>query len=187
MQKFFSVLSLLLPLLSGSPGQAAPNNEPKRLRVLTSFLPVYCFAANVAGDRAVVENLLLANMGPHDYQFSRRDLEKVSRADLILVNGLGLETWLEKLLRNTPGSRAVVAVSDGLTNEWITGRPGHQHAHDAHDEHDAHAHPPGAPNPHLWLDPRLAMSAVTNVLNAFRKADPANAAAYVAQLKNLDA
>ena len=185
MQKMVSALCLLLPLLGGSSCPAAPSTEPKRLRVLTSFLPVYCFAANVAGDRALVENLLPANVGPHDYQFSRRDLEKVSRADLILINGLGLETWLDKLLRNAPGSRAVVAVNDGLTNAWITGRPGHQ---------DMHADSAGAPNPHLWLDPRLAMSAVTNVLNAFRKADPANAAvyeanasAYLARLKKLDA
>lgn len=83
MQKMVSALCLLLPLLGGSSCPAAPSTEPKRLRVLTSFLPVYCFAANVAGDRALVENLLPANVGPHDYQFSRRDLEKVSRADLI--------------------------------------------------------------------------------------------------------
>src|SRR6266853_6759197 len=79
----------------------APGVEGHTLRVLTSFLPVYCFTANVAGDLAIVENLLPANVEPHDYQFSRKDLQKLTHADLIVVNGLGLEGWLEKAFHDS--------------------------------------------------------------------------------------
>src|SRR5258706_6254971 len=71
--------------------------EPS-LKVLTTFLPVYCFAANVAGNLAQVQNLLPANVEPHDYQFSRKNLQKISEADIVLANGLSLEKWLQKAL-----------------------------------------------------------------------------------------
>ncbi|NDA66946.1 MAG: hypothetical protein EBY09_09925, partial [Verrucomicrobia bacterium] len=67
----------LLPLLALSACTRAAEPAAK-LRVLTSFLPVYCFTANVAGDLAEVENLLPANVGPHDYQFAPRDLRKLT-------------------------------------------------------------------------------------------------------------
>ena len=70
----------LLPLLAFSACTRAA--EPAKLRVLTSFLPVYCFTANIAGDLAEVENLLPANVGPHDYQFAPRDLRKLTAAQL---------------------------------------------------------------------------------------------------------
>src|ERR1051325_5920363 len=92
------VLSGLLGFgLALFPGSAGAS----KLKVLTSFLPVYCFTANVAGDLAEVENLLPANVEPHDYQFSRKDLQKLTRADLIVLNGLGLETWLQQAVRNS--------------------------------------------------------------------------------------
>src|SRR6185369_17842244 len=92
----------------------APNVEGRTLRVLTSFLPVYCFTANVVGDLATVENLLPANVEPHDYQFSRKDLQKLSHADLVIVNGLGLENWLDKTFRDTAAHPKVVEISAGL-------------------------------------------------------------------------
>src|SRR6185369_1969404 len=106
------VLSLCGPLSFGA--------EARRISVLTSFLPVYCFTANVAGELAQVENLLPANVEPHDYQFSRRDLQKLTRADLIMVNGLGLERWLEKAFAISGGrSQKVVEIAAGLESEWI--------------------------------------------------------------------
>src|SRR5437763_13525797 len=85
----------------------------QKLKVLTSFAPIYCFAANVAGDLADVENLLPPNVEPHDYQFTRKDLQKVTRADVVVLNGLGLETWLQRVFVNSArtGTVAVLAIS----------------------------------------------------------------------------
>src|SRR4051812_14833428 len=91
-------LGVPLGSLASPPFPAAP---PHKLRVLTSFLPVYCFPANVPGARAQVENPLPANVEPHDYQFARRDLQKLAHADLIFINGLGLEAWLQKAFQNS--------------------------------------------------------------------------------------
>ena len=159
-----------------------------RPRLVTSFLPLYCWAVNVAGTNAVVENLLPPRAEPHDYAFTVGDAHKLAAADLIIVNGLGLEGWLPKFLQSSPSARdRVVNVSTGLEAQLISGE--HQHGHEA-GEHDTAAHA----NLHLWLDPQLATHGVSNILVALQRVDPthaaayaANAHAYFATLQKLDA
>lgn len=168
--------------------------QGRPLKVLTTFLPVYCFAANVAGDFAQVQNLLPANVEPHDYQFSRKDLQKLSDADLVFANGLGLESWLDKALGITGGLHAppVVEISAGLEPELIL-NPAFSQPTSLHGPRPSVGVSRFSYNPHFWLDPRLAARAVTNILRALQAADPAhageyasNAAAYVARLEKLD-
>src|SRR6476619_6152276 len=110
---------LLLALVLTFTSFGAEPSGGRKLRVLTTFLPLYCFAANVAGDTAEVENLLPANVSPHDYQFSRRDLQKVQRADLVIQNGTGLEAWLEKLLKTSGKDKTVRAATAGMEKALI--------------------------------------------------------------------
>src|SRR2546423_1836069 len=91
--------------------------DPHKLRVLTSFLPVYCLTVNIVGDSAQVENLLPANVEPHDYQFSRKDLQKLSHADLLVINGLGLEHWVAKAVQTSNSGlspQRIVELAAGL-------------------------------------------------------------------------
>jgi zinc transport system substrate-binding protein len=150
----------------------------KPLQIVTSFLPAYCFAANVAGDLAHVQNLLPGNVSLHDYQLSPADLRKLASADLIIVNGLGMEAFLDKAVANIGGDvpRKIVRLSDGLEGELI-----HQRGNDR------------LPNPHIWLDPKLAILSVSNIARALAATDPPhaeayqkNAAAYVVRLTALD-
>jgi ABC-type Zn uptake system ZnuABC Zn-binding protein ZnuA len=153
----------------------------QKLRVLTSFLPVYCFTANIAAGLAEVENLLPANVEPHDYQFSRKDLQKLSRADLLIVNGLGMENWLEKAYRVQGHPTKVVAIEAGLESELIYSSPEERSKREGATGRNRSEPGMGAnrqPNPHIWLDPRLACRASANILSALQKADPANAAGY---------
>lgn len=164
--------------------QAAPG----KLRVITTFLPGYCIAANVAGDAAEVENLLPGKVSLHDYQLSPGEIRKLNTADLVLLNGLGLETFLDRALKNAaPGTKEkTVTLSVGLHAQLIhESAQAHQRAEEGH--HHSH-------DPHIWLDPRLMAHGVTNALQALQKADPKNAdtyarnaAAYVRKLHALDA
>jgi zinc transport system substrate-binding protein len=178
---FRSLCWLMLGLLLG-PTRAAE----RPLRVVTTFLPGYCFAANVGGDAAKVENLLPGNVSLHDYQLSPGDIRKLTSADLIVINGLGMETFLDKVAA-TAGKdveRKIVRLSEGLGPELIA------------EKVQAHAHEPGhdhGHNPHIWLDPKLATRSVTNVMRAFIALDPKrrtvyerNAAEYTRRLAALD-
>ena len=190
-------------------GATVAATESGKLRVLTSFMPIYCFAVNVAGDAAEVQNLLPGNVGPHDYQPTRSDYEKVAAADLLLLNGLKLEDWVQRMVKSRGNKRPlkIVELSKGLEAAWIRDVPSlpldtgsstagskrdHDHDHD-HDHGHGHGHDGADANPHLWLDPVLAIHSVSNVLRVFQQADPArasvyaaNAESYIQQLRGLD-
>ncbi|MBI3415572.1 MAG: zinc ABC transporter substrate-binding protein [Verrucomicrobia bacterium] len=170
-----------------------PAAAPPRIKVVTSFLPLYCLATALAGEAAQVENLLPAGLSPHEYAFSPSDLRKLKDADLIIINGLGLESWLDKALQSVAGKTpaSVVEAASGLSTELIPETL----------DSETEARPPVeknlpklSANPHIWLDPRLILHSMTNILRALQKADPAragifaaNAAACATRLEKLDA
>jgi ABC-type Zn uptake system ZnuABC Zn-binding protein ZnuA len=173
---------------------------------------LHSWAAKVAGPDAVVETLPSASVGPHDFQFRPSDLRRLARADVVVMNGLGVDGWMDKALRNNsakPGLR-VVTVADGLKGQWISEVPelevrsaekedskagrrsgGRTEEQDHHNHHD---HADHGPNPHLWLDPVFARHGVSNILESLVALDPehadgyrSRAAAYLEELEGLDA
>ena len=136
-------------------------------------------AQNVAGERFTVRPLIPLGADPHAFEPTPKDVAAVARADLVIINGGGLEGPLLDTLKNAGGSATIVDASAGLRSR--TPQPGE---------------PPlaaGQIDPHFWLDPALVQTYVTNIRDAFVKADPdgaaayaANAAAYTAKLKQLD-
>ncbi len=199
----------MLVLLLGPAGKAF--GEDGKIRILTSIPPLYCWAVNVAGDLATVENLLPADVGPHDYQFKPKDLKRLQNADLIVLNGLGLEDWFTRAIQANAAEaeRKVIHIADGLAEtDLIFHLPtleldpshsiqeGHDHGPRTQDPGPGtgHRHEHDQANPHLWQDPRLAMHGVTNILLALQRIDPAhaadyqrNATAYLSRLAALDA
>jgi len=157
----------------GHAGDSAPHQD--RPKVVTTILPLYCFASAVAGELAQVDNLLPENASGHDYQLSAQDGRKLSNADIVITTGLGLEDEFLARRLKAPAVKAAAGID-----------PIRGHVHEDHRHGDD-------ANPHFWLDPVLAAHAVTNILRALQKADPQNAdgcarnaAAYVARLHKLD-
>ena len=150
------VLCLLISIAHGE------NQNPKKLNVLATFAPIQSFAANVCGDAAEVSVLLPPNSGPHNYAFSPSDIRKIGRADVIIENGLGLETWLEKGVK-TAGKKDLLIVDTSKGISPIT---------------QADSGQTGSPNPHIWLSPVYAMKQVENIRDALSSRDPTNAVAY---------
>src|SRR3569832_2227445 len=151
--------------------QGADRAPARKLRVVTTIFPIYCFASGVAGSEGEVHNLLPANVGPHDYQLSPSDLRKIKDADIVIMNGLGLDNWVMKAFPerkerfSTSSVKQPILILGSLlnTNELILTRPDldlegkHNHGHE-------HEHSPA--NPHIWLDPQLAIECVNIISNA---------------------
>lgn len=139
------------------------------LRVVTSFYPVYIAALNVtAGVPGVeVSNLASPHIGClHDYQLTAGDVRRLADADILLVNGAGMEPFLGKVAQQSPKVR-VVEVSEGIP--LLEG------------------------NPHVWVSLEGARRQTDNIAAALAAADPdradafrANAAAYNAALTALE-
>jgi ABC-type Zn uptake system ZnuABC Zn-binding protein ZnuA len=158
--------------------------EDDRLKIVatTTFIGDVIF--RIAGDEVDLSTLLEPGQNPHSFQPSPRDLILVSEADLIFVNGLGLEEYLDDLLEGADTAARVIIVSEGISHLMDESRDGEeQDLHQDHPEQD----------PHVWLDPNNVMIWVENITRDLVEEDPANAetyqsnsAAYVDELDQLD-
>jgi ABC-type Zn uptake system ZnuABC Zn-binding protein ZnuA len=145
-----------------------------RPRIVTTILPAFCIATNIGRDLVDVRSLIGSAGDGHDYQLTPLDRSNIEKAQLLLMNGLGIEPWLKKVVATKGGNARVIVLSRGLESQLISGD--RDHGHHAEDGDAAHAR--GEMNPHLWLDPRLMCAMVTNALRGFQEMDPPNAARY---------
>ncbi|WP_255477176.1 metal ABC transporter solute-binding protein, Zn/Mn family [Synechococcus sp. BIOS-U3-1] len=179
-------MSLLLGLVAcGAP--IVNNTDPiqsKGVKVVTTFLPITLFTEAVAGDCADVTALIPANLGPHDFQATPSDLTDLSSANVLVKNGLGMEEFLDDLISSADNKDLMVIDSS-------SGVPTIESVEDDHGHDHGHSH--GEVNPHIWLDPILAVQQVENIRDGLVKADPScadgykkNAELYTAKLKKLN-
>lgn len=171
-------LGLLVAAAVGCGNASGPPAGALHVVTSTSFLAD--IAQNVAGDRFHVVSLIPRGTDPHAFEPTPADLKTVAAADLVIVNGGGLEGTLLTTLHDAVADVPVVDASSGLVTR--TPKPGEP------------ALAPGETDPHFWLNPELVKAYVRNVSEAFSEANPAgaatyatNAAAYDEKLDALDA
>ena len=154
--------TLILAVLTLVSSAALANAQTGKLKVVTTFTVIADIARNVAGEAATVESITTVGAEIHNYQPTPGDLLRAQDADLILYNGLNLEQWFERFLRNL-GEVPSVVVSDGVEPMSIGTGPYE-----------------GKPNPHAWMSPTDTLVYVDNIRKALVEHDPANAAIYEA-------
>jgi ABC-type Zn uptake system ZnuABC Zn-binding protein ZnuA len=148
-----------------------------KLKVLATTTIVADVVKQVAGDLIDLEILLPVGTDPHTFTPTPQDLAKVSQAELLFLNGVGLESFLQTYLDNIGEDVRVVVVSEGVN---IITEPDNS-------EHDLG-------DPHTWTDPNNVKVWIVNITAALSELDPAhsesynaNASAYLPQLDELDA
>lgn len=176
MKKFFnSIIGLmtLTVLFLTACGSTAKSND-NTLKVLASTTFLADITQNIAGSRAQVDSVLPVGADPHAYQAAPADVAKIAKSDLLILNGLEYEHFIEPLLENAGGERLIIEATAGLSPR-----------EDAGNAHGV--------DPHMWLDPILVISFVENIRDGLIQVDAegaetytANADAYIAQLKELD-
>ena len=95
---------------------AQPAAAPASLKVLAVETFLADIAQNVAGDRLKIEPLIPIGVDPHGFEPTPADVRKVADSTLLIINGAGFESFLEKLLENAGGQRQVVEAAAGLTS-----------------------------------------------------------------------
>ena len=181
----FALLMMILTLLFS--GCAAQTDGQKV--IVTSFYPMYILTQNVAAgiDGVTVQNMAEQNVGClHDYQLQTRDMVTLEGADALVINGGGMEQFMDKVM-TLREDLPVIDASEGI--EMLPSAS--EHDHDNHDDHD---HEGEVMNAHVWLDPSLAMVQVRNIAEGLANADPdhadayrSNAEAYILKLEQLKA
>ena len=181
--------TLSLSLLTGCGTQPADTTAGDgRLRVLTSFYPMYDFACKIGGDCIDVTNMVPSGTEPHDWEPSTNDLKNLETADVFIYNGADMEPWADDLLVSRSDTLRVVEASENVELRTTDGE--HEHAH----EHEDADHHHGDFDPHVWLDPENAKIEMEAIRDTLCAADPENSTVfqsnyekYAAELDALDA
>lgn len=154
------------------------------LRVVASFSILADMAREVGGPDVEVHALVGPNTDAHVFQPTPADTRRMAAAELVVVNGLGFEGWIDRLVRASGYRGPLLVASAGITPRQAGG---------AHIQGRGHGHDHGN-DPHVWQDLRLAQQVVLSLRDGFARARPAQAAgfaqraqAYNARLQALDA
>lgn len=163
---------LLLAGCGGAPAAQTQKAEDGTFHIVTSFYPMYIDVINLTDG---VEGVTVTNMTKpqtgclHDYQLTTEDMKTLEKADAFVVNGAGMESFLDKVIKMQEGM-TVIDASRGI---------------DLMEED-------GEANPHVWLSITKDIEQVKNIRDQLKEADPAhadqyeaNAAAYLAKLEVL--
>jgi zinc/manganese transport system substrate-binding protein len=139
----------------------APLNSGQPLRVVATTSIVADVVSRVAGDAVELHTLIPAGTDPHAFEPGPKDARALTEADLVFVNGFGLETFMAGLLQDAGSTAPVVSVSQGI--EPIRFGGGGEAS---------------GIDPHTWLDPRNVIVWTSNIEAALSRLDPARATGY---------
>ncbi len=178
------VLALAAVTLAGGCGSGAPAGSPTSMPdadaipVVATTTVFADLVAKVGGARVRVTSLVPKGGEVHTFDPTPADVQRITEARLIVRNGLGLDDWLENLIRDVGTDAPIVALGEGLDGVTYLGGQGGS----------------GAVNPHLWMDVSNAIRYVDRIAQALGQVDPADAArfeeqaaGYKASLADLDA
>ena len=192
--KFTKLLILLIStslLFIGCNNNSDSNviTDDDTLNIVTSFYPLYISTINITKD---IPNVNVTNMTKsqtgclHDYQLTPQDLKTLENADILVVNGAGMESFLDSIISQYPNLK-IINATEGLD---LLEDDTHSHDHDEHD-HDEHDHDHEY-NAHVWVSVTGNIEEVKNISSQLENLDPenkasyeANANTYIAKLEDL--
>jgi zinc transport system substrate-binding protein len=139
-----------------------------KVKVVTSFYPLYFLASQIGGDKVEVSNITPAGAEPHEYEPTARDMAGVENSNLLVLNGGGLESWGTSIENNLNNDKnKVVTASEGLMTNFIE-EEGQKKI-----------------DPHVWLSPILFKQMADKIENGLSEADPRNASYYKSNANSL--
>lgn len=129
------------------------TSTKNKIKVTASFYPLAFLAEQIGGNKVIVTNLTPPGAEPHDFEPGTRDIAQLANQDLILLNGGGLEGYVDKLKENIDSKKTIL---------MLAGQPFMSNLKD----------------PHVWLDPVLYKKEAKVITETLIKIDPANSEFY---------
>lgn len=194
-----SVVSGILISFADQPDVQKSASQEKML-VAASILPLGDFARNVGGNYVSVEVIIPPGASPHTFEPTPGMMRRLVTTRVLILNGVGLEFWSEKVIKAIDSSDLIVVKStEGLeiihhiesdeppddTHKKTVETKQHAPTEEkAAGQHRRLVHPHEEGNPHVWLDPVNAIHQVEKIRDALIKADPSHSEAYKRNAQN---
>ncbi len=166
---FVIILILIAAIFSQISGlfESKDSRGDEKVQVSVSFYPLWYFASLIGEDKANVINITPAGTEPHEYDLSTRDIAQIENGDMLILNG-SMESWADKIKENLRDKKVkIVIAGEGLFTK--------------------------VEDPHIWLDPKLAIKEVQKITEGFVEIDPADTSFYqdnekglISKLEDLD-
>lgn len=139
-----------------TPTQAQTDSNTNKIKVITSFYPLYEFSKNIGGTRAEISVFTPFGVEPHDWEPTAGNLIALTKSNLFVYNGVGMEPFVNKLVDSQEYSHIMFVQASSQIKIDESSKA----------------------DPHVWLDPVFAKSEVNVIKSAMQKADPVNANYY---------
>lgn len=162
------VLALTFSAAACGSSTTSEGSSSGKIKVATSFYPVNYLVQSVGGSHVEANSVTPANVEPHDFELSPKDVTKLSSAKMV-VYVAGFQSSLDDAVKQVSGPTVVNLASSVKLEK--------------HADHDGDDHDHGSTDPHFWLDPTRMADAAKQVHAALVKADPSHKADYDANLK----
>jgi len=140
-----------------------------KLKVVASFSILADITRQIAGERADVTSLVGANSDAHVYRATPQDAKTLKEADLIVVNGLGFEGFMPRLIKSSGSKAPIITATTGIKTLEKKKAGGHDHGH---------GHDHGKVDPHAWQSVEAVKVFTSNIEKGLIARDSANAAVY---------
>lgn len=148
----------------------ASDGSGGQLKVVATTTILGDVVRQIGGEAIELTVLLPAGIDPHTFQPSPQDLTALSQADLIFINGAGLETFLNDLLENAQEQTQIASASQGIDLRQVENALAEDSDHDEHENEGV--------DPHVWFDPNNVIVWTENIEVALSELDSANAEIY---------
>ncbi len=157
---FLAFVLNIMVLAGCSSSSVAPkkSGEENKLSIYTSFYTMFDFSKKIGGDKINVTNLVPAGTEPHDWEPTPSNMANIEKADLLIYNGAGMETWIDKVLKSIKNKKLIV-IETARDLKLL----------DNTDKEEDLKY-----DPHVWLNPLLAKKQMEAIKNALVAADPSN-------------
>ena len=153
-----------LAIYKGGGGVKKPISESAKnykIKIATSFYPLYFITSEIAKEKAAVVNLTPSGAEPHDFEPNTQNITNIYESRLLIINGSGFEPWVEKIEEDLRDKNVnILAVAKDLARSEIDEQGGM------------------IKDPHVWLDPILAKQIVIIIKEAIKLIDPENKSFY---------
>lgn len=189
--KLITILMIIVLLIFSLSGCTSTKDnididKENKVKIVTSFYPMYILTSNITKD---VENVEVTNLTKpytgclHDYSISTSEMKILEDSDIFIINGANMEAFMDKVINQMPNLKIIEASKDIQLLE-NTCNEKHNENQDTNKEHE--------PNPHVWLSISKAIEQVENIENMLCEYDPKNkevyeknANNYIIELENL--